>query len=166
MSDNPLASRRPRPAEQKPDPMHRHAQIWQHIEQQTPDTLQRHVSFMDYALPIMGRLAGNPDVKAKDVIRALSGAVAEGHMEPSKAVANLADMPSDPDQLRPWLREKYAEALATTVHAKAALMRQGTLQAPGAAAPPGGAPAPVPPIPQSGPPQGTPPPALPAGAMP
>jgi hypothetical protein len=140
MSDNPLASRRPRPAEKKDDPMLRHAQVWQHIERQTPETLQKHVVFMDYALPIMGRLAGDPNVTAKDVIKALSGAVADGQMEPAKAVANLSDMPSEPDKLRPWLREKYADALATTVHAKAALMRQGAMQAPGAQAAPAAAP--------------------------
>jgi hypothetical protein len=142
MSDNPLASRRPSAAEAKPDPMHRHAQVWQHIEQQPADTLHQHVAFMDYALPIIGRLAGNPDVKAKDVIKALSGAVADGKMDASKAVANLGDMPADPDKLRPWLREKYADALATTVHAKAALMRQGAMPPPGPAAP-GAAPGPT-----------------------
>lgn len=135
MSDNPLASRRPRPAEPKDDPMMRHAQVWQHIERQTPDTLKSHVGFMDYALPIIGKLAGDPNVTAKDVIKALSGAVADGKMDASKAVANLADMPADPDKLRPWLKEKYADALATTVHAKAALMRQGPQQAPPAAVP-------------------------------
>jgi hypothetical protein len=116
--------------------MLRHAQLFQHIEQQSPETLQKHVGFMDYALPIMGRLAGNPDVTAKDVIKALSGAVADGQMEPAKAVANLADMPNEPDKLRPWLKEKYADALATTVHAKAALLRQGAMQAAGQPAAP------------------------------
>lgn len=135
MSDNPLASRRPRPAEAKPDPMHRHAQVWQHIEQQPADILHQHVAFMDYALPVLGRLAGDPNVKAKDVIKALSGAVADGKMEPAKAVSNLSDMPADPEKLRPWLREKYADALATTVHAKAALMKQGAMAGPAQAAP-------------------------------
>lgn len=134
MSDNPLTSRRPRPAEPKDDPMLRHAHVWQHIEKQSPETLQAHVGLMDYVLPILGRLAGNPDVTAKQVIKALSGAVADGKMDASKAVANLAGMPADPDKLRPWLREKYADSLATTVHAKAALMRQGAM--PGPAQPP------------------------------
>ena len=142
MSDNPLASRRPRPAEPKDNPMLRHAQVWQHIEKQSPDTLKSHVDFMDYALPIIGKLAGDPDVTAKDVIKALSGAVADGKMDPSKAVANLSDMPSEPDKLRPWLREKYAQALATTVHAKAALMRQGSMPGPGEAVAPAAAPGP------------------------
>lgn len=144
MSDNPLASRRPRPAEKKDDPMMRHAQVWQHIETHPGDVLHQHVAFMDYALPIMGRLAGNPDVKAKDVIKALSGAVADGKMDASKAVGTLADMPADSEKLRPWLREKYADALATTVHAKAALMRQGAMQAPGQQAAPVVAPGAVP----------------------
>lgn len=162
MSDNPLASRRPRPAEPKDDPMHRHAQVWQHIESQPADILHQHVAFMDYALPILGRLAGDPNVKAKDVIKALSGAVADGKMDPSKAVANLAGMPADPEKLRPWLREKYADSLATTVHAKAALMRQGAMAAPGQGTPQA-APQAAPP---GAPPGATPPqPAMP-GAMP
>lgn len=153
MSDNPLASKRP--AEKKDHPMQRHALIWQHMHQQTPDVLQGHVAAMDYGLPILGKLAGDPNVTAKDVIKALSGAVADGQMQASKAVANLADMPADPDKLRPWLREKYADALATTVHAKAALMRQGAMQPPGqpaapAVAPAAAAPAPAP-MPQGAP---------------
>lgn len=136
MADNPLASRRARPPEAKPHPVLRHAQIWQHVEGQPPETLQKHVEMMDYGLPILGKLAGDPDVTAKDVIKMISGAVADGKMDPSKAVAGIADMPADPDKLRPWLKSKYADALATTVHAKAALMRQGAMQAPGAAAAP------------------------------
>jgi hypothetical protein len=151
MSDNPLASRRPRPAEKKDDPMLRHAQLWRHVEGLTPDALQAHVGAMDYGLPILGRLAGDPDVTAKDVIKALSGAVAEGQMIPSRAVAELSTMPSDPDKLRPWLKAQYADALSTTVHAKAALMRQGMMGAPGQAAPPGTAPAPIQPVSQGAP---------------
>ena len=150
MSDNPLASRRPRPAEKKDDPMLRHAHIWQHMEGQSPEALQGHVGFMDYALPIIGKLAGDPDVTAKMVIKALSGAVADGQMDASKAVGNLADMPADPDKLRPWLKEKYADALATTVHAKAALMRQGAMPPPGAQAAPAVAPGAA--VPQGAPP--------------
>ena len=137
MSDNPLASTpRPRPAEGKPHPMLRHAQLWDHVNQQTPGTLQEHVRQMDYALPILGALAGNPDVTAKDVIKALANSVAEGKRSPGSAVAAIANMPSDPDKLRPWLREKYAENLATTVHAKAALMGQAAQQQQQAQQPP------------------------------
>lgn len=125
MSDNPLApTPRPRPAEPTPHPMLRHAQLWDHVNKQPQQVLQDHVKQMDYQLPILGALAGNPNVTAKDVIKALANSVAEGKRSPSSAVAAIADMPSEPDKLRPWLREKYAENLATTVHAKAALMAQ------------------------------------------
>lgn len=125
MSDNhPLASRRPRPAEAEPDPMLRHAHLWRHIEGMHPDDLQKHVEMMDHGLPILGKLAGDPKVTAKDVIKMISNAVADGKMPASQGIAGIADMPADPDKLRPWLREKYADSLATTVHAKAALMRQ------------------------------------------
>jgi hypothetical protein len=133
----------------------RHAQLWRHVDGQSHDILKDHVAFMDYALPIMGRLAGDPSVKPKDVIKALSEAVADGKMEPAKAVANLADMPADQDKLQPWLKAKYADALTTTVHAKAALMRRGMMGAPEEGTPPGPAPGGV-----------APQPAMPQGAMP
>lgn len=157
MSDNPLASTpRPRPAEAKPHPLLRHAQLWDQVNQQSPKALQDHVAQMDYSLPVLGALAGNPDVTPKDVIKALANSVAEGKRSPSSAVAVIANMPSDPEKLRPWLKEKYAENLATTVHAKAVLMG-GHGQAPQPAQPMPGPAAPVAapsvpaPLPQAGP---------------
>lgn len=152
---NPLASNpKPGPAEAKPDPLLKHAQMWQHVQNQTPDVLAAHVATMDHVLPVLGRLAGDPDVTAKDVIKAATNAVAAGAMTPSKAVANIADMPADPDKLRPWLKERYADALAATVHAKAALMRQAMPQGQPAAPVPQAAPAmaPAQPMPQGAPP--------------
>ena len=139
--DNPLASRRPRPATAPPDPLLRHAQLWQHVNNQTSEILRQHVVQTDYILPVLGALAGDPDVTAKDVIKAVTSAVAEGKMDPSKAVANIADMPADPDKLRPWVKDRYATALATTVHAKAALLRQAPAPQAPQAAPVGAAPA-------------------------
>jgi hypothetical protein len=107
---------------------------------------------MDYGLPILSRLAGDPGVRPKDVIKAVSSAVADGKMQPSAAVATIADMPADPDELRLWLRGRYADALSATVHAKAALLRAGKpLVAPeggGAEEAPGAGQAPV--APQQG----------------
>ena len=151
MSDNPLASTpRPRPAEAKPHPMLRHAQLWDKVNQHGPETLQAHVTQMDHELPVLGSLANNPNVTAKDVIKALANSVAEGKRSPSSAVAAIADMPSDTDKLRPWLKERYAENLATTVHAKAALMAQQQQPQTQAQQPPQGAPvaSPVGPPPQ------------------
>ena len=140
--DNPLSTTRRRPAETPPDPMLRHAQLWRHVNSQTPEVLPRHIGQMDYILPILGTLAGDPDVRAKDVIKAVTGAVAEDKIEPSKAVETIAAMPADPDKLRPWLKDRYAIGLATTVHAKAALLAQAAspqgaapTAAPGAAVP-------------------------------
>lgn len=141
MSDNPLApTRRPRPAEPEPHPMVKHAALYQHVQGMTPGSLQAHVAQMDYGLPILGALAANPDVTAKDVIKALANSVAEGKRTPSSAVAVIANMPSEPDKLRPWLKEQYATNLATTVHAKAALMSQAAQ----AQQPPQPQPAPMP----------------------
>ena len=134
MSDtpNPLATRRIMPAPAKPDPMLRHAQIWHHVNQQHPDALHDHVQLADYALPIMGTLAANPKVTAKDVIKATSQPVADGKIPPSKGVEFISQIPPDPDKLQSWLKTVYADNLAATVHAKAALMRHAAQQAQGA----------------------------------
>ncbi|SRR6266481_5418084 len=147
MASNPLISARARTAAAEPDPMLQHAQAWAHMHAQPPDVLQQHITTLDYGLPVMGALAGNPNVKAKDVIKAVSSAVAEGKLQPSIAVATISEMPADPDKLRAWLREKYAINLSAAVHGKAALLRQqqaGAAPAPvagqdGATAAPGGA---------------------------
>jgi hypothetical protein len=159
MSDNPLApTRRPGPAEPEPHPMVRHAALYQHVNNQTQKTLQDHVAQMDYSLPILGALAADPDVTAKDVIKALANSVADGKRSPSSAVAAIANMPSEPDKLRPWLKEQYATNLQTTVHAKAALMGGPSYpphlaQPQPGAAPQGAGPQPAPqgmPMPQQG----------------
>ncbi len=153
--DNPLSTNRKRPAAATQHPMLRHAQLWQHVNGHSPEALQQHIDAMDHVLPALGKLAGDPNVTAKDVIKAVTSAVAEGKMEPSKAVANIADMPADPDKLRPWLKDRYATALATTVHAKAALLSQAqpAQEAPAAQAP-AMSPAAPQPAPQVAPPQG------------
>lgn len=146
------------------DPMMRHAQMWKHISGQKPEDLQKFVALSEYSMPIMGALANKPDVKPKDVIKAVANAVAAGKMEASKAMATITSMPSDDAKLRGWLRERYADALSATVHAKAMLMgdqpQQGSM--PGMEAPPPG-------VPQGMPvqgPQGNPqmPPQVPPGA--
>lgn len=122
--------------------MMQHAQLWKHMHAQEPDELQKTVQTLDYGLPIMGALAGNPNVKAKDVIKATSAAVADGHLAPSAAVAMISQMPAEPDKLRPWLKERFALNLAAAVHAKAALMAQTNAPR---EAPQGAAPQPMPP---------------------
>lgn len=140
--NNPLASGRP-PASRAPHPMMQHAQMWKHMHGQDEDVLQQHVKTLDYGLPIMGALAANPKVTAKDVIKAVSSAVADSIMAPSQGVAMISSMPADADKLRPWLQERYALNLSAAVHAKAALMSRQQPQA-------------QPPMPQGGPPMAPP----------
>ena len=150
MSDNPLASRRPRLASQTDADMQRHADIWHHMHQQDPQTLQGHIEGLDYGLPVMGEFAANPKTSAKDVIKAVSSAVAEGKMDPSAGVGMISAMPADPDKLKAWLRDKYATFLTAAVHAKAAMIahQTGTMPAMQASAQP---------QPLAAPPQGAPP---------
>lgn len=102
--------------------MLRHAQVWKHINTLPSDTLEAHVKTLDYGLPIFGALAGNPKTTAKDVIKATSGAVADGHLTPSAAVGFISDMPADPEKLQSFLRDRYAGLLTEAIHAKAALL--------------------------------------------
>jgi hypothetical protein len=127
---NPLTSNRVSPPIPPEHPLQRHADIWKHVNAQSPETLNSHVATMDHILPVLGRLANDPDVTAKDVIKAATNGVAAGALTPSNAVQTIADMPADPDKLRPWLKDRYATALAVTVHAKAALLRQAQQAAP------------------------------------
>ena len=140
--NNPLASRAA--SREAPDQgMLRHAQMWKGMQAQDSDTLQQHVQSLDYGLPIMGALAGNPKTTAKDVIKATSQAVADQKMSPSQGVAFISQMPAEADKLQPWLREKYALNLAAAVHAKAALLARAQPQQAPQVAPPGMAPTPV-----------------------
>lgn len=104
------------------DPMMRHAQIWKHVSGLPPEALQNHVALMEYALPVLGGLANKPGVTRKDLIKAVANAVAAGKMEASKAMETITAAPDDPSKLRGWLRERYADNLSATVHAKAMLM--------------------------------------------
>lgn len=146
MTPNPLASRRAA-APPADDPMLQHAQVWRHMHAQPDDALQQHIATLDYGLPIIGALASNPKVTTKDVIKAASAAVADQKIAPSVAVQMISELPSDPDKLQGWLRERYATNLSAAVHAKAALLSRGQVAQAGPATPvagPGPAAAPVP----------------------
>ncbi len=134
--DNPLASRRANaPGMKRDDPMLAHARLWQHMHAQPDDMLRQHIETLDYGLPIMGALAANPNVTAKDVIKATANAVAEQKVAPSAGVALISEIPADPDKLQGWLRERYAMNLTAAVHAKAALMSRQQGAQPGQASP-------------------------------
>ncbi len=127
--NNPLSSAPRGASTPKNDPMLRHAQMWRHAHAMASDDLAQHIQTADYSLPIFAALAANPKVTAKDVIKATSGAVADGKISPSQGVATITNMPADSDQLKPWLRQMYANGLTLAVHAKAALMAKTQPQA-------------------------------------
>jgi len=131
-----------------PEPDHPalgHARMWQHVGKIDPGDLPAQIAKLDYILPILGSLATNPKVTAKDVIKAAAKEAADGKVPPSEAIKFITQMPADPDKLGPWLRTLYSANLSAVVHMKAAVLQQaqGQQQAPqqpGQAMPPQGVP--------------------------
>jgi hypothetical protein len=87
-----------------------------------PTQLAKEIATTSYGAKEFGALARNPDVTHKDVINTVAQAVADGISTPTQAVQVLSQVPQDPDQLKPWLDQKYAMALTLNVHLKAAAM--------------------------------------------
>lgn len=133
------------------DHMMTHAKMWQHVGGMAPDAMQPKVNELDAILPVLGALAGNPNVKAKDVIKAAANAAAARHVSPEQAVKFITQIPPDPDKVGPWLKGLYAANLSAIVHMKAAMLQgaQGAPQAPQGGVP--AAPVAAPGGPQPGP---------------
>lgn len=144
---NPLMAGRPKRQPQKEHPMMAHARMWQYAHSLPPDQLATETDRTDYALPIIGALAGNPKVTAKDVIKAAAQAAADGKIPPSGAVQVISQIPPDPDKLQPWLRQMYAAHLSAAVHMKAAMMSRGMAPNPANAPPSSDVPIPAAPKP-------------------
>lgn len=119
---NALISQKARPAPEHP--MMLHAKAWRHVGGMPSDQLASKSKELDYALPILGALAGNPNVTPKDVIKAAASAAADGALAPDQAVQMISAMPADPTKVQPWLKQLYAANLSAQVHMKAAMMQQ------------------------------------------
>jgi hypothetical protein len=89
-----------------------------------PSDIPAQIAKLDYILPILGGLATNPKVTAKDVIKAAAKEAADGKVPPSEAIKFITGMPADPDKLSPWLRNLYSANLSAVVHMKAAMIQQ------------------------------------------
>jgi hypothetical protein len=120
MASNPLASAKPAAPQQHPAMMH--ARIWQHVQQMQPDELAQQIEQNNYAVPILGKLAGDPKVTRKDVIKAAADAAGSGKVPPDQTVSIISQMPDDPTKLQAWLKGLYAANLTALVHMKAAAM--------------------------------------------
>lgn len=146
---NPLASAKKVMVPTEPHPMLAHAQMWQHVGKMDSDTLAKQTATSSYGLPILAKLAGDPNVTARDVIKAAAAAAGDGKIDPSQAVKLISAMPGEPDKLQPWLKGLFQTHMTALVHMKAAAMQQPQGQppaaapaqpAPGAQPPPGGVP--------------------------
>ena len=131
---NPLAAK-PNTKQNADHPMMLHARTWNHVRQMHPDDIAHKSDRLDYMLPILGELAGNPKVTSKDVIKAAAQAAADGKAEPNEAVQFISQMPDDPAKLQPWLRGLYEANVSAQIHMKAARIQQAQAaqQAPQAA---------------------------------
>jgi hypothetical protein len=105
-------------------PMHAHAMVWQGANNVAHDQLDDMVSKTDYATPILGKLASDPKVTGKDVIKALADAAADNQVSPSDAVKMIQEIPEKAEDVRPWLKSLYAFNMTAAVHLKAAAMRR------------------------------------------
>ncbi len=85
-----------------------------------PEDLPKHIEDANYVLPILGGLARNPKVTRKDVVKAVSGAMADGKFTATEAIELLSQVPSAPEQLRAWLRMKYQHLITGAIHLNAA----------------------------------------------
>lgn len=125
---NPLAAPAPTqasPAARPPDdPMMQHARMWQYVNGMKPDEIASKAKEIDGTLPLLGALAGNDRVTAKNVIKAAADAAATGKITPSQAVKFISGMPDDHTKLQSWLKGIYAANMGALVHMKAALMAQ------------------------------------------
>jgi hypothetical protein len=131
MALNPLSSSPSlKPAPQHP--MLHHAKVWAHVGKMAPEDVQSKTTELDAVVPLLGALAGKPNVSRKDVIRAAADASGAGHIDPSQAVAFISQMPDDPKDLQPWLRNAYTTNLTALVHLKAAQMASNGVPAAGA----------------------------------
>ena len=75
MTSNPLTSNRAAKAAAT-DPMLHHARVWQHVNAMPHHEIEGKSKSIEYILPRLGELAGNPNVKSKDVIKAAAQASA------------------------------------------------------------------------------------------
>ena len=145
MKKNPLATTRntkrsnplAQPMRQSPgsapamSPLMAHAKMWQTVNQMPSDQMAQSVDKVDYILPVLGKLAADPKVTAKDVIKAVADAAADNQIEPSEGISFIQQIPQNAEDIRPWLKGLYALNMTGAVHMKAAMMQQGGQTAPG-----------------------------------
>lgn len=110
--------------------------------QPSPQTLVQRISRIDYLTAAVGKLAGNQDVSRKDVVKATADAVGARRIGAEEGIVFISQMPEKPDQVRPWLQQKYHMLLVGSVALKAhahQMVNAMSRGAPGGGGAPGGA---------------------------
>lgn len=118
---NPLA---PQPQAPAPDI---HAAIGQHIAGLglSPEDMAKEVNLASYGSEAFARLAKDPNIKPKDVIKVASEAVADKILTAEKAIALLSSMPTDQTKLHAWVKNLALSTMTTAVHVKAQMIQSG-----------------------------------------
>lgn len=74
------------------------------IDQSKVDLAKKQIGTFQNAL---GGLIARPDISPNDVVSVASDLVSQGILDPKQAVDEVANMPQDPSQIRPWLMQHW-----------------------------------------------------------
>ncbi len=85
-----------------------------------------------YAMSKFARLARDPDVTPRDVVKLVAQATTDGKVKPSVAVQLVSSMPDDDRRLHEWVQALYGANMMAAIRLKAQLLQRG-LPLPGAA---------------------------------
>jgi hypothetical protein len=121
---NPLSSAAPAPMDAAPAAANngpsQQQQPGGQMPQLHPDDLPKHIDDANYMMPIMSKLARDPKVTRKDVVKAVSGGMADGKFTAQEAIELLSQVPSNPEALKAFLRQRYTALIKGAVHLNAA----------------------------------------------
>ena len=85
----------------------------------SPQQMLAGIQRANYLVKELASLVHSPDVTRKDVLKATSDAVGTRHISAEEGIKFLAQMPENPDHLRPWLQQMYQTFLVGAVAAHA-----------------------------------------------
>jgi hypothetical protein len=124
MAMNPLmqAAKAPMPTMQKEHPAMGHAKAWQAVQQIPPDELAARTDRLDKTLPLLGKLASDPKVNFRKVVKVAAKAAADHSIPAAEIVKFISDLPTDEKKIAPFLRNLYAMNMSGLVHMKAAML--------------------------------------------
>jgi hypothetical protein len=90
----------------------------------TPQATVQGIARANYLTQELAKLSGNADVTRSDVVKATADAVGGRHIGAEEGIRFISSMPEKPEDLRPWLKDRFHAALvgAVALHAHAHAM--------------------------------------------